>query len=382
MTSSALRWILALLLSLPPALAQACIFCVNPNSNPLAREVAEAKLVVYGKITDAHLGPDGIRGTSQFTVESLIKGDQALLKGRTITLPRYQPPTVGIMHLLFIDVSNGQYDPYRTIACPSNRVVEYLRKMPQLSSPGTPVERQIRLKYTFEYLQDAEPELAADAYKEWAIAGNQDVANVAGQLDPAKLRRWLLDARTPNHCIALYAYLLGSCGDGNDAERLRQMIVGPSDQRYKAALDGLLAGYHRARPKESWEVFRAVAAAADRDFGERHAMLRTLRFIHDVEGNQAREEILSCCDKLLQQIDTFDLVIEQLRQWGWWDRTGTILGFFGTPVARSPMTQRTIVRYALTCPDPAAKVFVGKIRKESPDLVKAVEENLLLNAKP
>lgn len=382
MTSRSLRLFLVLALCLPPALARACIFCLNPNSNPLAREVTDARLVVYGKITDARLAQDGIHGTTDFAVEALIKGDPAQLTGKTITLPRYQPPSPGVKHLIFLDVSNGQYDPYRSIACSTDRVVEYLKKMPSLSANSTPAERQARLKYTFDFLQDAEPELATDAYKEWALGTNQDVAAVAGQLDPAKLRRWLVDVRTPAHCIALYAYLLGSCGDAGDAERLKRLIQRPPDQRMKGALDGLLAGYHRARPAESWELFRVVAAGPDRDFGERHAMLRTLRFVHDVEGEKARKEILGCCDELLKQPDTFDLIIEQLRQWGWWDRSGAIFQIFATPAAKAPMTRRTIVRYALKCPEPAAKAFLEKVRKEDAELVKGVEEDMLLLEKP
>jgi hypothetical protein len=366
--------LLAIALALPPALARACILCTSPTSSSLARESGEAKLVIYGKVANARPGPDGISGSTDFAVLSLIKGDAKLVKGNTVTLPRYVPQSPGVTYLIFLDVINGQLDAYRNVVCTSDRIVQYLKRMPPITATSTPAERQARLKYTFEYLQDPELELSADAYKEWALASNQDVAAVAGQLDAAKLRRWLADPKTPTYCIGLYAYLLGSSGDASDAERLKQWVLQPPDLRMRGALDGLLAGYRRARPAESWELVRTVAAATDREFGERLALLRTLRFVHDVEGESARKEILSVCDKLLQQSDTFDLIVGLLHRWGWWERTDAIFAAYGTPGAQSIMTKRAIVRYALSCPEPAAKTFLEKLRKEEPALVKDVEK--------
>jgi hypothetical protein len=382
LTLSVLCWLLAATLS--PALTRACTLCTfnGGNSNPLAKEVSEAKLVVYGKITNARLGPDGIRGTCDVAVESLIKGDATLVKGNSITLPRYVPPSPGVTYLIFLDVNNGQFDPYRNIVCSSDRIVQYLKKMPPVQATSTSIERQSRLHYTFDYLQDDEPELAADAYKEWALASNQDVAAVAGKLDASKLRRWLMDPKTPAHCIGLYAYLLGSCGDAGDVERLKQLVLNPTDARFKGALDGLLAGYHRAKGAASWEFVRSVAGNKDRDFGERHAILRLLRFVHDVDGEAGRKDIVSCCDQLMRHTDTLDLVIEQLRQWSWWERSETVFQLFGTPAAQAPMTRRAIVRYALKCPETSAKSFLEKVRKDDPALVKDVEEWMQLMEKP
>ncbi len=243
--------VLLLLWSACPALTMACVLC-NGQGPPLAREIKQAKVVVFGRITDARLGPDGVSGTSELAVESVLQGDQSQIKQGKLTLNKYIPPVPGIKYLIFLDKSQEQWDAYRSIVCSTDRLVNYLRKMPGLTDTGTPEQRQARLKYTFDFFQDSEPEIAADAYKEWSVASNQDVAAVAGQLSAEKLRRWLLDSKTPSHCLALYAYLLGASGQQADIDLLGKLASTPPDIRYSAALDGLLAGVVRQQPDQAW----------------------------------------------------------------------------------------------------------------------------------
>jgi hypothetical protein len=369
-------WVGAALVLLGPAILQACILCPSQGS-PLGKEIGDAKLVVFGSIRSAQAAPDGIGGTSEFAVDALIKGEQSLVKGKTITLPRYVPPAPGVKYLVFLDVNQGRVDPYRTIVCGTDRIVAYLQKMPPLSSAPTPGERQARLVYCFEYLNDAEPEIAADAFKEWAAATNADVASVAGKLDAGKLRRWILDPKTPAHCLGLFAYLLGSCGGAEDAVLLRQLIENPPNPRLSGALDGLLAGYLRVQPKEGWSAVQGVITKPGRGFSEGHAVLRMLRFVHDVQGEKHREQILRSTGLLLEQNDLVDLAIETLRRWQWWEHTERVLKVFDAAQTQAPITRRAVVRYALSCPLPAAKTFIVRLRGREPDLVKDVEEGMV-----
>ena len=86
-----------------PALAIACIICPN-QGQPLAKEIHDAKLVVFGRITDARLGPDGIKGTSEFTVDTVLRGDRTNLKQGKLQLPIYVPAIPGVKHLIFLSM--------------------------------------------------------------------------------------------------------------------------------------------------------------------------------------------------------------------------------------------------------------------------------------
>lgn len=364
-----------------PALVRACTLCTGMGP-PLMKEISDAKLVVFGKILDARLGPDGIQGTSEFSVECILRGDAGNVKNQRLVLPRYVPPVPGMKYLIFLDVVNGQVDPYRSISCTTDRLVQYLQKMPAITGAGTAKERQARLRYTFDYFQDAEPELAADAYKEWALAGNLDVAALAAKLDPDKLRRWLLDPKTPSHCLSLYAYLLGSCGKPADLELLKKLAVSPPDARYRSALDGILCGMERQQAADTWKVARTLASDEQRTFTERYAVLRFVRFVRDVRQPSPPPEVNSTLELMLSQPDMIDLAIEQMRLMHCWDQQQRIFALYDSGSASIPITKRAIIRFALDCPGEQAQQFLSKVRKKEPETVRDLEEVRLLNQKP
>lgn len=364
-----------LILVLSPALSVACILC-SSQGMPLAKEITDAKLVVFGKITDSRLGPDGIRGTSEFQVETVLRGDRDSFKQGKITLPRYVPVVPGVKYLIFLDVSQGQFDPYRNIVCSSDRLVGYLQKMPALTGLGTPDQRQARLKYVFDYLQDGEPELAADAYKEWSVATNQDVAAVAGQLSAEKLRHWLLDAKTPTHCLSLYAYLLGASGQASDAVLLTKLATNPPDSRFSTSLDGILAGMVRQQPGDAWKQVQSIIVDKSRSFSERHAILRFLRFQWEIDRAASKAQIIACLDQLIDQPDTMDLAINLLREWKCWDHQVKVLNLFTTMPTLAPITRRAIIRYALDCPGEASRQFISAARAKDAELVRDVQETI------
>jgi hypothetical protein len=378
-----MRYWLILLCLLPcPALLWACDICSNLGA-PLIKEMSQAKLVVFGKIVDARLGPDGISGTSDFAVDAILQGDTALVKNNRLVFPRYVPPVAGVKYIVFLDVAQGQLDPFRSIVCSSDRLVQYIQKMPKLTGEGTPAERQARLKYTFEYFQDAEPELAADAYKMWSVAGNQDAAAVASKLDPARLRRWLHDPKTPQHCLALYCYLLGASGQPSDADLLKKLALTPPDARYSAAIDGILLGLERLQPAEAWTVVKAIVQDPQRSFTDRYAVIKFLRFLRDVKGDAVKPQVVACLTLLLQQPETMDIAIEQMRKMAVWDHQSKIFHIMEREKSSlAPITQRAIVRYALSCPGETSREFVAKLRKLDAELVKDVEDLLQLSEKP
>jgi hypothetical protein len=58
-----------------------------------------------------------------------------------------------------------------------------------------------------------------------------------------------------------------------------------------------------------------------------------------------------------------------------------VLVLFGKKTHEAPIVRRSIVRYALQCPKPAAATFVAERRKLDAELVSDVEEGLQLEKK-
>ncbi len=353
--------------------ASACDLC-PALSPPLSWEMAQAPMVIFGGITSARLGTDGFNGTSDLRIEAVLK-DHDKLKGQTsITIPRYLPPDPKVKFLLFVDVAKEQLDPYRGLPFPSDRIVKYLKEAKPLDPKAKPEDKAKRLLYFFDYLQDKEPEISADAFKEWGTASNLEVGLAADKLDAQRLRGWLADDKnTPANRLSLYAFLLGACGNEQDAEFLKQRILTPTE-RSGGAIDGFLAGYIRLMPKDGWRLTLEVLKDDKRPFPQRLTVMRMLRFYYGYQPEQAKDWVLLCCKEMLNQPDIADIAIDQLRGWKLWDLTDQVLALWKD--AKAPITKRVLVRYALLCPLNQAKEFVNKVRIEDPKLVEDVEEGL------
>jgi hypothetical protein len=374
---------LAMMLAHGPA--QACVLCINLG-DPLSIEMERAKLVVFGSVTSSRVKPNSLEGTSEFAIEAVLKDDGTLKDRKTIPINRYVPANPAIKFMIFVDVVDGTFDAYRSLVFKSPRVVSYLKNMPAKAKPGTNESNTPRLRYVFDFLNDAEPEIAADAYKEFATIPDRDVALAAPHFSAERLRQWLTDPKTDPARLSLYGYLLGACGTkGADAPLLKNCILRP-DERMGNAIDGLLAGLIQLDPSEGWRLAQELLKRDDLSFVRKRGILTTLTFLHAAHGEAVRPQVAATVGLMLKQPDILDLAIEHLRQWRLWTHTDVILAQYGTPAAAAPMTQRNIIRYALTCAaagdQPRATAFITELRRTRPELVQEVEEGLRSDVLP
>lgn len=359
-------------------LAEACSLCEGAMSSSMSlrEEVRQARVVLFGTLTDAKPTADG--GTTDLRIEAAIKSD-ALVAGKTaVTLPKYVPvdPKSPPKFLVFCDVGKDKLDPYRGFPVKSAAVVDYVRKALELKADD-PVAA---LKFFFDHLGDAEPEVAKDAFFEWARANDRDVARAAKQLDPARLRALLRDPKTPDNRLSLYAFLLGGCGGPADAAYLLDLLSHPTD-RFQRAFGGTLAGYMQMQPAAGWKLSREIVADEKRPFPQRMAVLTTMRFVRASQP-EARKEVLQTLSAALPQGTLADLAVEDLRRWEWWDLTADVLAQYGKKTHDSPMMKRAIVRYAISCPKPEAKAFLDRVRKADPEMVQDIEEQVAAEKLP
>ena len=359
--------------------AGACSLC-GPDAltSPTFRQEAAlpmAKVILHGTIANPRTTGGGLTGQTDFHVKTVLRSDP-VVKGKTmLVLPRFlpvndkdKPPH----YLLFCDVENSKIDPYRGVVLKGPATVEYVNKSLTLK----PKEAAANLGFFFKHLEDTDPEVARDAFLEFAKAEDADIARAAPKLDGAKLRAWVKDPKTPPQRLGVYALLLGACGKDADVEWLRTLLDS-KEERYVGAADGLLAGYMQKKPREGWALLQTILADGKKPLLLRLAVLRTLRYNQGANPKESRPRIVQAMRAVLTQGELADLAVEDLRRWGIWDLTAEVLKLYGQKGFDSPLMKRAIIRYALTCPPIKESIaFLAARRTADADVVKDVEEGL------
>jgi hypothetical protein len=361
-------------------LAPACWVCGGElkSRQTLRMHYVSAKTVLHGQLKNPRFDPKTDDGFTDFHVGAALKDDPARGNQGVVTLRSYLP-VVGNTptdYLLFCGVAGGKLDP--TFGVPATAgIVEYLKGAAKLGD-ADPVAK---LGFFFKHLDSADEMVAADAFLEFARAADPEIMRAAKHFDAAKLRKLLADGQTPAERLGVFAFLLGLCGGPADAAvLLAQLKESPLTERTSGAYGGLLAGYVLLAPKEGWAFTAGVIGDERQSYSVRLSAIGTVRFFQASRGNECKADVLKCCASLLPHGDLADQAIEDLRRWGYWDLTAEVLAQFGKPTHSAPIVRRAIVRYALCCPDDAAKKFVAAVKQTDPKLVRSVEEMLELYA--
>ena len=370
------RWLpvfAALLLLAAPVAA--CPFC-GQQGKTLTGEVAEASLVIFGALENASIQ----NNTTDVRIETVLKDHEVRGAKKVITLPRYLPTNdKETRYLIFCGVFKGNVDPYRGVSVkPNSGIVKYIQGAMALKDKPAPE----KLRFAFDYLDDADQEVAMDAYKEFANADYKEYRPMAKNLPADKLAKWLQDPDTAQFRLGLYASLLGHCGTAKHAELLKSLLT-RKDKAPTSGLDGLMAGWTMLNPKEGWAYTRSVLGDSKEEFMKRYAALRAARFLWSERPDLVdKKEIVSAVSLLLLQGDIADLAIEDLRKWNRWEVAPEVVKLYGAKSHDVPIIRRAILRFALSCQDdvPAAKALVNQLRKDDAELVKDAEELLRLEA--
>jgi hypothetical protein len=353
--------------------AQACVFCSGIGATPTLRQEAKAaSMVLYGTLANARLTRAGGQGETDFNIEVVLKEHPILNQRTKLTLPRYVPVDAKNppKFLIFCDVVNQTIDPYRGSPF-QPAVVDYLRNAMRLDERD-PVKA---LRFFFDHLDATDPEIAADAFREFAKASDQDIAKAAPFFDAARIRSMLQDTKTPPEWLGVLGYLLGVVGNQEDGKILWRLATDPNFSR-RSEVSGVLAGYVSIHPAAGWKYIQTSLADGKRNLNERLPMLSTLRFFQMCKPIEYREQIIKAAKAGFIQGDLADLITEDLRRWGWWELTEVILSAYGRPTHAAPLTARAILRYAVACPEPWAKRFVAERSKIEPEAIRDARELL------
>ncbi len=394
------RWIVAalaaVLLFASPSVVSACPFC-SPSGETLSGEVSQADFILYGTLSNAQkdpTDPDSFnKGTTDLTIELVIKGHDAVKGKKVVTVPRYLPPdpkNPNLKHLIFFKLYADQLDAYRGEGVPADsKLPEYLKGAIEARSK----DMVTRLTYFFGYLESPDLVISSDAYSEFGYAEYKEVRDLADKwkADPAKgkqLLAWMEDKNTRPTRFGLYGMLLGHCGKPEDAKVLRSLLDDPA-RSYTSGLDGVIAGYVLLDPKAGWDYLLKVIGNAKKDFSERYAGLRTVRFFWESRPDViAKTQVLDAMKVLMDQSDLADLPMEDLRKWKVWELTPVVLAYAGKESHNIiPIVTRAVLKFAIAAAtaDPKntqAVEFVAQARQKDPRRVEFLESLLKDEQKP
>lgn len=357
----------------------ACDFCTMQGQT-LVNEVEQASMVLFGTLANPRLDPNSStgQGTTDLHIEAVIKRHDILGNQQVLTLPRYLP-TDGdkAKFLIFCDVLKGKVDPYRGIPIRGSQdVVRYLKGAMALKTKPVPE----RLRYFFDFLDNADLEVSNDAYKAFGNASYPEFRAMAPDLPADKVTRWLQDPVTPPFRLGLYSSMLGHCGRDQHAQVLRKLLD-DTEKRLTSGVDGMLAGYTLLRREEGWAYLRHILATRSGEFSRRYAALRAARFFHNSRPDVVEQKkVVEAVILALDDPSLADLAIEDLRKWACWDLTERVLALYGKPSHNASMVRRAILKFAMSSPKPEAAGFVKELRQKEPELVADTEEWIKLEA--
>ena len=361
-----------------------CSLCANVRQAPTFRlEAAQssAHLVLLGTLENPQLarGVAG-SGTTDFRVIEVLRATRGLpaayqkRKGDIVVLPSYVPisdPANPPVYVLFCSTTRDGVTPYRPVPLTSAKTADYVKAA--LSLPDN--DARLRLNFYFRHLGHPDAQVSTDAFLELSRATDSEIGELGKILPPEPLRRLIQDPKTPEVQLGLLAFLLGSCGTSQDAAWFKAVLTNPAE-RFASAYDGVLGGYIQMHPREGWVLAERVLREGKKQLPMRLSAVRTLRFFMAWKPAEARAPVRRCLSAILAQGELTDLAAEDLRRWQMWELTSEVLAQYGRRGLDAPIHRRAILRYALSCPHPAAQAFVANLRRRNAEEVREVEEGL------
>lgn len=351
-----------------------CTYC-DPNFRsklPFREECKIAKFVVVGTMKNPRIESNQ-KGATDFIIESILQNHVILNNKTQLVIPRYIPcdEKKPIKFLLFADVQMGSIDVYRGVPCKDEKIVAYIQNGLKLNNSSA----QDRLLYYVQFLDHPSPEIAADAFLEFARANDQDIIAAGKKLPTEKFRKWLNDSSTPIERLNLYAFILGLCGNKEDETALEQMLQKNSN-RTSAALSGILSSMVALNPEKGWQIIKKIISTPSISFIDRLSAVNTVRFEQNTNPQKYQKIIDDIYTSIIVDKELADMAIEDMRRLKRWDYTNLILEQYSKKSHQAPIIQRSIIRFALLSQTENATRFCEALKKNQPELYQEVLESV------
>jgi hypothetical protein len=344
----------------------ACPFC-TVESRTLSEEINSADAVVLAKLVkeapplDMQAGdgapiaanPDAGRAT--FQVIEAVRGQDRIAPGREIEVVYFGPIE---KDKVFMITGNGSETlDWMTPLPLSATGAKYVRKLPSVPAAGAE-----RLAFFQEYLENADPLLAQDAYDEFARAPYVMLEQLGRRMDHDKLVGWITSSEVNPSRRRLYLTMLGVCGDKRDLPMLEEMIksdvgqkkpivdetvacglalrgplslpvlsetVSLDERRKKLGLDAIVACYLTLRGGDGLDLIdERFLENRNVEYAYVYSTIMALRFHGESTNVLPKPRLLQSMRLLLDNPDFADQVIPDLARWDDWSIIDRLVAMF------------------------------------------------------
>lgn len=231
--------------SLATSITAACPFC-SVESRTLTEEIDSSTASVLAQLVSeaapvgdnaeselANDDPDS--GKATFKIVEVIRGDDRVKAGDEIKVVYFgEDEKDRTFFISGVGVENDALE-WLTPLPLGETAIEYIRKLPTIAAKGGE-----RLQFFQEYLENADPLLAQDAYDEFARAPYHDVKELKDHMYHDRLVEWIQSPDVNPSRRRLYLTMLGVCGSDADLPMLEEMIESDYTAK-KPVLDAMVA---------------------------------------------------------------------------------------------------------------------------------------------
>jgi hypothetical protein len=342
-----------------------------PAPVPMRREINEASVVLFGRMENPRTKADGKDlGQTDFILHSVVKTHAIIADTKLFVIPRYIPNVEQRKvpyYVVFAHVRDGKLDFYKGFGAEPS-IVEYLRSLIKLDAKK-PIET---LRFYLDHLENVDEKIASDAFLELSQAPPAVRAEASRGMPREKIWTWLRDPKI-DYRHDTYASLLASCGQPSDADELFKMMA----QEQKGAYEGFTFSILSLNPEQYFPRIKKMASNSRTAFLSRYRIQKAAKTMYEIKSLAlTQRQLLELIECSLEQTDMADLAIDSLRTWKRWEYTDRIIKLpeqkgFGNRIIRN-----ATVRFAFQSPEPAAVVFLKKLREKDPEQVE-YQENWL-----
>ncbi len=310
--------------------------------------------------------------------DEMVSGSVASLGEITVSQAESMPsspdggkPSWSIATFFYWEVSSPLTDDSRS----------YILNLPSNSMPAP-----MRLPYFVEWLESDNPELAMDAWSEFARSQYEDVLTVRSLLDRQKLRTWIARPDTSPERLGLYGMLLGLCGNAEDKQFLKDQIGMPRPEKdFRYGIEGVIGGYLLLSGEEGLTFLEETRLQPKSvPYTEHFAVMQAIQFMWSYESDVIDQSRLAKSLRyLLHQPQVRELAITNLSRWKDWDVAPQLAEMYDSTVADDERSREAILQFMIAMnrasasqqvPDELLSVGQGllaKAEQSSPTLLKA-----------
>ncbi|WP_437229364.1 hypothetical protein SH661x_001402 [Planctomicrobium sp. SH661] len=388
-TSLVLTATLASFLLLPSLKISACPFCDAPTTT-LSEQLSTSHVAVLVRWESA-VKPDPndfAEGTTTYKViESAGAAAAEHPPGSKFTVNRYNFGTPGDEGLIFATLDEEKI-AWGLPSPVSRECWTYL-----ITAPARDLPVRERLPFYLRHLEHEDPDIAMDAYSEFAGIPYEDLKLITDLLPREKIIECLKNPLTIPTRKGLFGLMLGLCGTPEDAKYMKEVISEqPEDSRM--GIDGMMGGYLLLTGNDGLaDLTRLKLDDEKTPEHEIYSLLKALEFMWTYGQEKVdADKLRVALRKILHRPQLSGLVILDLARWQDWEVMDTLAASYGQEPFADRHPRQCIVRYLIVAEKDApegttinsdgkpvdyrskARTYLNKLRADDPATVKYVEK--------